>query len=180
MTADEFKFYTDIAVNIITFFVAPIGAFGIYSELKRERKLREEEATEKRIAIYEALKAEYTQFQVLCLQNPDLREIGSEPVHSLGDDERSWKLGLLYSVATSMSERAFLLYRSGWYDRPTPIPIDIDGQWRGWQNWIEMGWLAIPEYVSWWRQSPNTWDPVFVDWMNDTIARVEAARRPSH
>jgi len=124
-----------------------LGAIGSAGFFLRNQHLLLQETM---LARYDVISESYVEFQKLCLEYPEARAswydyVDAVPNEYQGPSETSnIKRKLLFDIATSMFERAFVTYRNA----PGRIK---NSQWPGWNAFIE-NYCGRDDYRGWWKE----------------------------
>ncbi|MGD9890721.1 MAG: hypothetical protein AB7R89_09055 [Dehalococcoidia bacterium] len=155
----EFLYYVVVLLGV------PTGLYQYFRAQQKEQAAREER-------VYDALHAEYLEFQKLCLQYPYLDvsdQPDAEPV-ALNPQQRKEE-GILFSILFGIFERAYILH----LESPTRV---TRGQWRGWETYIRQ-YCGRDNVRRAWTIGEDTYDPRFNAYMNDLITKLAGAAPPA-
>lgn len=163
--------YVQLAANVLTS-LSVLGAFVAFSiNLRHMQRARQEQ-------LYTDIDDVFTDFQKTILDKAHLDvawvPLASPPI--LSDAEQAQQ-AIIFELATSMFERAYLLYR----DAPRKVK---GSQWPGWLDYIK-GYCRRDSYRTWWRTSyhmleaksvggySQTYDADFERFMNRLFSDIE-------
>jgi hypothetical protein len=162
MNLDALQQILQIASSITSLLGIPIGIYVYYSTKRKEQHDRE-------YGTYNALDEKYIDYLLLCLQNWDL-DVFDVPLESKkkATAEQTRKEAILFSILTSIFERAYLMYE----DQSNEIK---KAQFTGWEHFMR-DWSARANFRRAWKQAgfdPETYDQGFYKFMNSMIEAHE-------
>jgi len=142
----------EIASYVVIVLGIPAGLVQYIINKRKERETQEYET-------YHALDERFMDYQLLCLQNPqlDVFDIPEERPVSINQLEKKKEL-IIFTVLFSIFERAYLMYK----DQPSELK---KRQWIGWHSYIE-SFCKRENFRNAWEKSGSMFDDEFQSYMD--------------
>jgi hypothetical protein len=154
MTAE----FWEIGSYIVTVIGLPLAILVFLYEQRKERENEEEE-------VYQLLSDNYQDFLKVALENPDLRLFSTSGFPSL-NDEQNERLLIIFSMLTSLFERAYLLLHE---DDMSPKQAR---RWNSWEDYI-VEWCHKPHFRELLPKLLIGEDPSFVTYIEKMAAQAD-------
>lgn len=147
----------ETVLNLIQLVGIPIAILIYFFNKRKERRDRD-------YGTYDSLDDKYIDYLQLCLEYPhlDVADIRRDKVPGnttelSPDDKRAERI--MFSVLLSIMERAYLMYKDGWYNVK-------EEQWNGWEGYIR-DWLKRTNFKNALPDLKPGFDQRFVDYLDD-------------
>ena len=141
---------------MVTVIGLPLAIFVFLFEQRKERENEEEE-------VYQLLSDNYQDFLKVALDHPDLRLFSTEITSELNDEQKE-RLLIIFTMLTSLFERAYLLL---FEEDMSPKQAR---RWNSWEDYI-MEWCHKPHFRAALPRLLQGEDPSFVRYI-EKIAQV--------
>ncbi len=150
------KEWAEVIQAILVIVGIPIGLYQYYHAVHKEQHDRE-------YATYDALDQKFLDYQLLCMNNPDLdiHDVADSSPKTLTPQEQKKEL-IAFTILFSIFERAFLMYADQSDDYRKR-------QWVGWDEYIRL-FAARANFQRAWKASGSTFDAHFEEYMKGLIS----------
>jgi hypothetical protein len=149
--------FWEIGSYIVTVIGLPLAILVFLYEQRKERENEEEE-------VYQLLSDNYQDFLKVALENPDLRLFSTSGNPSL-NDEQNERLLIIFSMLTSLFERAYLLL---YEEDMSPKQAR---RWNSWDDYIAE-WCHKPHFLDLLPRLLIGEDPSFASYIEKIAGQV--------
>jgi hypothetical protein len=149
--------FWEMASYVVTALGLPMAIFVFLYEQRKERENEDEE-------VYQLLSDNYQDFLKVALEHPDLRLFSTNGASELTEEQEE-RLLIIFSMLTSLFERAYLLL----YDEDM-----TDKQARRWNSWEDyiLEWCYKPHYRAALPKLLVGEDPSFTHYIERTANKI--------
>jgi hypothetical protein len=156
--------FWELGSYIVTVIGLPMAILVFLYEQRKERENEEEE-------VYQLLSDNYQDFLKVALEHPDLRLFSASGNPLLNDEQNERQL-IIFSMLTSLFERAYLLlYEEDMSPRQAR-------RWNSWEDYI-MEWCNKPHFRKLLPKMLTGEDPSFASYI-EKIAGLAAQQNPAN